>query len=134
MSDLPKAMHGMSTGQPWQHAGRSLLYFTATISSTRFPASPGHLAPNTMNPWHKESLHTPQLSHNSSSINKGPQKDWQCKRYNTSCHFQHIFSSNQKEKETSLYLCADLGLEPPTLFSGRCLTTGKITLLELDNV
>ena len=46
--------------------------------------------------------------------------------------FQHNFSSNQKEKETSLYLCANLGIKPPTLFSGHCLTIRKIMLLKLD--
>lgn len=42
------------------------------------------------------------------------------------------FSGNQKEKETFLYLCTDLGKKPPTLFSGHCLTTGKVMLFELD--
>lgn len=130
--ERPAQSHGMSTGQPWQQAELSLLYFTATISSTCFPAPPGHLALNTINPWHEESLHTP-YHRTPALLTKDPKRTGDASITIPAATSNAFFPATRRKKETFLHLCADLGLEPPTSFSGRCLTTGKITLLESDS-
>lgn len=99
-----------------------------------FPVSPGHLAPNTMDPWQNSQNTTPEHYVTSALLTRKLKGlAVQALKYHhpwfLSCvsnTFPAIetnkqnFSGNQKEKETFLYLCTDLGKKPPTLFSGHC--------------